>query len=90
MKFDFDFKNLMNLENPYGKKLVTILYYVMTVVIAVNSVVSFFAGIVSIAAGNILLGLGNIIFCVPLAIVYFLILRLVCEVVNAVLDHCAK
>mgnify|MGYP003501819135 CR=1 FL=1 len=90
MKFDFDVKKLLNLDAPYGKQLVTIIYYVMTAVIIVNSVVSFFAGIVSIAGGKILAGLGNIIFCLPLAIVYFLILRLVCEVINAVLDHCAK
>ncbi|MBE7092488.1 MAG: DUF4282 domain-containing protein [Clostridiales bacterium] len=90
MNFNFDFKSLINLDTTYGKKLVTIVYYLMTVVIVVNTVVSFIAGIASIANGFIINGLGNILFCVPLAIVYFLILRVVCELVNAIFEHCGK
>lgn len=87
---NFDFKSLLTLENTYGKKLVTIVYYVMAVVIAVNVVVSFISGIGNIASGSIMLGLGKILFCVPLAVVYLLILRLVCELVNAIFEHCGK
>ncbi len=87
---NFDFKSLLTLENTYGKKLVTVVYYVMAIVIAVNVVVSFILGIGNIAGGEIMIGLGQILFCVPLAVVYLLILRLVCELVNAIFDHCGK
>lgn len=87
---NFDFKSLLTLENTYGKKLVTIVYYVMAVVIAVNVVVSFISGIGNIASGLIMVGLGKILFCVPLAVVYLLVLRLVCELVNAIFEHCGK
>lgn len=87
---NFDFKALLNLENPYGRKLVTIVYYVMTGVILVNAFLSFIGGIASVATGNILSGLANIVFCLPLAIVYFLILRVVCELINAIFEHCGK
>ena len=65
-------------------------YYIMSVTIAVNAVVSFIAGIANIAGGMVLTGIGQIIFCIPLAIVYFVLLRLGCEVVNAILEHCGK
>ncbi len=87
---NFDFKALLNLENTYGRKLVTIVYYVMTGVIAVNAFLSFIGGIASVATGEILSGLTNIIFCLPLAIVYFLILRVVCEFINTIFEHCGK
>ena len=87
---NFDFKSLLNLENSYGRKLVTIVYYVMTGVIAINAFLSFIGGIASVATGNILNGLINIIFCIPLAIVYFLVLRVVCELINAIFEHCGK
>lgn len=87
---NFDFKSLLNLETTYGKKLVTIVYYVMAIVIAVNVIVSFISGIGNIAGGMIMLGLGKILFCVPLAVVYVLILRLVCELINTIFDHCGK
>lgn len=87
---NFDFKALLNLENPYGRKLVTIVYYVMTGVIAVNAFISFIGGIASVATGNILSGLASIVFCLPLAIVYFLILRVICELVNTIFEHCGK
>ncbi len=87
---NFDFKSLLNFEKTYGKKLVTIVYYAMAIVIAVNVLVSFIAGIVNVATGAVMTGLGQIIFCIPLAIVYLLILRLVCELINAIYDHCGK
>ena len=86
----FDFKSLLNLEKSYGRKLVTIVYYAMAIVIAVNMIVSFIAGIANVATGAVMTGLGQIIFCVPLAIVYLLILRLACELVNAIFEHCGK
>ena len=90
MNINFDFKSLLSLETTYGKKLVTAVYYIMSVTIAVNAVVSFIAGIANIAGGMVLTGIGQIIFCIPLAIVYFVLLRLGCEVVNAILEHCGK
>lgn len=87
---NFDFKALLSLETTYGKKLVTIVYYVMTVVILVNVIVSFISGIVSVAGGHVFTGLGEILFCLPLAVVYFLILRVICELVNAIFEHCGK
>ncbi|MBR2861024.1 MAG: DUF4282 domain-containing protein [Clostridia bacterium] len=89
-KFDFDFKSLLSLETAYGRKLVTVAYYVLTVAILINAIVSFIAGISMVATGSVLAGLGNIIFCVPLAVVYFIVLRVVCELVNAVFEHCGK
>ena len=87
---NFDFKALLSLETSYGKKLVTVVYYVMTAVILVNVLVSFISGIVSVAGGNVFAGLGKILFCLPLAIVYFLILRVACELINAIFEHCGK
>ena len=87
---NFDFKSLLSLENGYGRKLVNIVYYVMIIVIAVNVIVSFISGVAKIAGGLVMSGLGQIIFCLPLAVVYFLILRLVCELVNAIFEHCGK
>ena len=87
---NFDFKSLLSLENRYGKKLVTVVYYVMAIVIAVNVLASFISGIVNVADGFILAGLGKIIFCLRLAVVYLLVLRLVCELINAIFDHCEK
>ena len=87
---NFDFKALLNFDTTYGKKLVTIVYYVMTAVILVNVLVSFISGIVSVAGGYVFSGLGKILFCLPLAIVYFLVLRVVCELVNAIFEHCGK
>ena len=87
---NFDFKALLNLENPYGRKLVTIVYYVMTGAIAINAFLTFIGGIASVATGNVLTGLIDIIFCLPLALVYFLILRVVCELINAIFEHCGK
>ena len=48
---NFDFKALLNFDTIYGKKLVTIVYYVMTAVILVNVLVSFISGIISVAGG---------------------------------------
>lgn len=92
MKIDlkFDLKSLLSLEQTYGKKLVTVVYYVMAVVIAVHAVVTFIGGIVDIASASIFSGLGKILFCLPLAAVYLLLLRLGCELVNAVFEHCGK
>ena len=87
---NFDFKSLLTLENTYGKKLVTVVYYVMAAVIAVNVLVSFIAGVANVAGGNVIYGLGQIVFCLPLALVYLLLLRLACELVNAIFDHCGK
>lgn len=87
---NFDFKALLNFDTIYGKKLVTIVYYVMTAVILVNVLVSFISGIISVAGGSVFTGLGEILFCIPLAIVYFLVLRVVCELVNAIFEHCGK
>ena len=87
---NFDFKALLNFDTIYGKKLVTIVYYVMTAVILVNVLVSFISGIISVAGGHVFIGLGEILFCIPLAIVYFLVLRVVCELVNAIFEHCGK
>lgn len=87
---NFDFKALLNLENPYGRKLVTIVYYVMTGAIAINAFLNFIGGIANVATGNVLAGLIDIIFCLPLALVYFLILRVVCELINAIFEHCGK
>ena len=87
---NFDFKALLSLEPSYGKKLVTVVYYVMTAVILVNVLVSFISGIVSVAGGSVFAGLGEILFCLPLAIVYFLILRVACELINAIFEHCGK
>ena len=92
MKSDLksDLKSLLSLEQTYGKKLVTVVYYVMAVVIAVNAVVTFIGGIVDVASAQIFSGLGKILFCLPLAAVYLLLLRLGCELVNAVFEHCGK
>lgn len=87
---NFDFKSLLSFEKNYGKKLVSVVYYVMAIVIAVNVVVSFISGIVNVATGAVMAGLGQIIFCVPLAIAYLLVLRLICELLNAIFDHCEK
>ncbi len=87
---NFDFKALLNFETTYGKKLVTVVYYVMTAVILINVLVSFISGIVNVADGYVFVGLGEILFCLPLAVVYFLILRVVCELVNAIFEHCGK
>lgn len=87
---NFDFKALLNLEQTYGKKLVTIVYYVMTAVIAVNTLIDFIGGIANVAKGFVLSGMVDIVFCLPLAIVYFIILRVVCELVNAIFEHCGK
>ncbi len=91
---NFDFfefvRSLFSFENTYGKKLVTVTYYIMLAAIAVNAVVSFIAGIVYVASGEVLGGLGKILFCVPLAFVYAVILRLLCELANAIFDHCQK
>ncbi len=87
---NFDFKALLNLEQSYGRKLVTIVYYVMTAAIAVNTLLDFIGGIANVARGYVLNGLVEIIFCLPLAVVYFLILRVVCELVNTIFEHCGK
>ncbi len=87
---NFDFKSLLSLENRYGKKLVSIVYYVMAIVIAVNVLVTFVSGVVNIADGFVFAGIGQIIFCLPLAVVYLLVLRLVCELINAIFEHCEK
>ena len=87
---NFDFKSLLSLENGYGKKLVNIVYYIMIIVIAINVIVSFISGVANIAGGLVMVGLGQIIFCLPLAVVYFLVLRLVCELINAIFEHCGK
>lgn len=92
MKIDLkiDLKSLLTLEQTYGKKLVTVVYYVMAIVIAVNVVVTFIGGIVDVASTNIFTGLGKILFCLPLGAVYLLLLRLGCELVNAIFEHCGK
>ncbi len=90
MNINFDFKSLFSLETTYGKKLVTAVYYIMTATIVINAIVTFIAGIANIATGSVLGGLGQIIFCLPLAVVYFVLLRLGCEVINAILEHCGK
>lgn len=61
MKIDLkiDLKSLLSLEQTYGKKLVTVIYYVMAVVIAVNAVVTFIGGIVDVANAQIFAGLGK-------------------------------
>ena len=87
---NFDFKSLINLETTYGKKLVTIAYYVLTGVIAINVLVSFIEGVVAIADGLVVAGLFQVLFCAPLAVVYFIILRVACELVNAIFEHCGK
>ena len=87
---NFDFKALLNLEQTYGKKLVTIFYYVMTVAIAVNALLNFIGGIANVANGLVLSGLIDIVFCLPLAVIYFIILRVVCELVNTIFEHCGK
>ncbi len=90
--FDFSefLKSLFSLDNSYGKKLVTITYYVMLAAIAVNAAASFIGGIACVASGAVLSGIGKILFCVPLAFVYVVILRLLCEVINAIFDYCQK
>lgn len=91
MKFDlFDLKSLLNLDDKLGKKLVTVVYYLGAIAIAVNVVVSFIWGISLVATGGVMEGLGKILFCLPLGILYLLVLRLLCEVVNAILEHCSK
>ena len=87
---NFDFKALLNLEQTYGKKLVTIVYYVMTAAIAVNALLNFIGGIANVAKGLVLSGLIDIVFCLPLAVIYFIILRVVCELVNTIFEHCGK
>ena len=87
---NFDFKALLNLEQTYGKKLVTIFYYVMTAAIAVNALLNFIGGIANVANGLVLSGLIDIVFCLPLAVIYFIILRVVCELVNTIFEHCGK
>ncbi len=87
---NFDFKSLINLSTPIGKKLVTVVYYVLAVVIAIGSVAKFIGGIALVAQGQVVSGLGGILFSFPLAIVYFLVLRLACELIMAFYEHCGK
>jgi len=75
-------KSLTSLDVSYGKKLVTAVYYALTAVIAVSMLCSFIMGIAEVATGSVLVGLGKILFCVPLAIVNLLVLRLLCEIAN--------
>lgn len=87
---NFDFKKFLTLNDEFGKQLVTIVYYAVSALIAFNLVTSFIAGIGEIAMGAVLSGAGKIVYCLPLSIVYFLLLRLACELVNAILEHCGK
>lgn len=87
-----DLKSFLSLKTPIGKKLVQYVYYVMIGVIAVNALCQFIYGIAQIAFGgeSVLPGVAKILFCFPLAVVYFLLLRLGCELVEAIFEHCSK
>lgn len=87
---NFDFKSLLNFDKIYGRKLVTIVYYIMAGVIAINVFVSFVSGIVNVADGMIFEGIEKIVFCLPLAVVYLFVLRLVCELISTIFEHCGK
>lgn len=84
------FESLFHFDKIFGKKLLLIVYYAVTAAIGVNAVVSFINGIVYLFVGNPLEGLWKIIFCIPLAIINFLILRLVCEIISLFFDKFDK
>lgn len=87
---NFDFKSLLNLNNLIGKKLITYFYYASIIAVAIGVLVMFIGGIGCIATGKILSGLGCIIFCVPLGVFLLIVLRLVCEFLTVIYDHCEK
>ncbi len=87
---DFDFKSLLNLEKLIGKKLITYFYYAAMAAIGIGVVVMFIGGIGCVASGKVLSGLGCIIFCAPLGAFLLVVLRLLCELLVVIYDHCGK
>ena len=83
----FDWKTLLSFDVHYGKKIVTLLYYVMIVLISVNTLCSFIRGILNVCGGEVFNGLCGILFCLPLTVVYLLVLRLVCEMLDLFFDR---
>ena len=76
-----DFKNLFNFDEIYGKKLVTIVYYALSAVIAVMAVISLLSGILQIFIAPFAATV-QIMITIPLAVVAFLVLRIICEVIT--------
>jgi len=87
---DINLKDLFKLDNIMGKKLVLILYYFLAVAIVINLIASFIGGIVYLVQGSVLIGLGGVLFSLPLALLYFIIARVACELVSALFDLCGK
>ena len=76
-----DFKNLFNLDEIYGKKLVTIVYYALSAVIAAMAVISLLSGILQIFTAPFIATM-RIMLTIPFAVVAFLVLRVICEVIT--------
>lgn len=75
-----DFKNLFNLDEIFGKKLLTIVYYSLTIMIAIAMTISILSGIIQIFSVPFWAML-RIMITIPLGVVAFLILRVICEVI---------
>ncbi len=86
----FDFKELLNLDNIIGKRLVTVYYYLGIIAAAVGTVVMFISGIASVAGGRILSGLGQILFCLPVGVLALVVHRIICELIVTFYEHCGK
>lgn len=88
---NISFKDLFNLDKIHGKKLVLVLYYLGFAAIVVNMIVSFIYGIVLLfTPAQVWAGLGRVLFSMPLAVVYFVVLRVVCELISALFDMTGK
>jgi len=88
---NFSIKDFFTLDKLHGKKLVLLMYYALTAGIVVNMIVSFIYGIALLfTPEQVWIGLGKVLFSLPLAVLYFIILRVVCELITALFDKTGK
>ena len=84
-----DFKNLFNFDEIYGKKLLTIAYYALAIIIAIFMTLSILTGIIQIFSAPFTAML-RVMITIPLGVVAFLILRVICEVIAVFFDKNQK
>ena len=73
-----DIKDLFNLDKIFGKKLVTVAYYVLTAVIVLAAMLSILSGIAQVFSSPFMAML-RILLTIPTSVVAFIILRVICE-----------
>ena len=88
---NFSIKDFLKLDKLHGKKLVLVMYYALTAGIVIHMIVSFIYGIALLfTPEQVWLGLGNVLFALPLAVLYFIILRVICELITSLFDMTGK